>query len=67
MASVGIGRSVRPAHAQVDGDTIFALAAGEGVCDTSLLGAVAADLVAEATLRGVQRATSLGGVAALAS
>jgi L-aminopeptidase/D-esterase-like protein len=61
MASAGLSRTIRPAHAQVDGDTVFALAAGDGACDVSLLGAVAADLVAEATLRGVRRASSLAG------
>jgi len=62
MASVGISRTIRPAHAMVDGDTVFALAAGDAACDVSLLGAVAAEVVAEATLRGVLRATSLAGV-----
>jgi L-aminopeptidase/D-esterase-like protein len=64
MATAGITRTIRPAHAIVDGDTVFALAAGEGACDVSLLGAVAAEVVAQAALRGVRRATSLAGVRA---
>jgi L-aminopeptidase/D-esterase-like protein/N-acetylglutamate synthase-like GNAT family acetyltransferase len=62
MAGSGLARAVRPVHTQVDGDTVFALAAGERECDVSLLGAVAADLVALATMRGVLTARPLGGL-----
>ncbi len=62
MAGSGLARAVRPVHTQVDGDTVFALAAGERDCDVSLLGAVAADLVALATMRGVLTARPLGGL-----
>jgi L-aminopeptidase/D-esterase-like protein len=65
MASAGLSRTIRPAHAQVDGDAVFALAAGDGTCDVSLLGAVAADLVAASVLRGVRAARSLGGAPAV--
>lgn len=62
MANAGLARSVRPVHTLVDGDTIFALAAGEAECDVNLLGAVAADLVARAVMNGIMRARTLLGV-----
>lgn len=54
-ASTGIGRVVRPAQTIVDGDTTFALAAGDEPCDPLLLAVVAADLVARAALSAVGR------------
>lgn len=62
MAGAGIVRSIRPVHTMVDGDTVFALAAGERECDLNLLGAVAADTVAMAILRGILNAQPLGGI-----
>jgi ribosomal protein S18 acetylase RimI-like enzyme len=62
MAGAGIVRTIRPAHTMVDGDTVFALSAGEPECDLNLLGAVAADTVAMAILRGVLHAKPLGGL-----
>jgi L-aminopeptidase/D-esterase-like protein/GNAT superfamily N-acetyltransferase len=62
MAGSGLARAVRPVHTQVDGDTVFALASGERDCDVNLLGAVAAELVALATMRGVLTARPLGGL-----
>jgi L-aminopeptidase/D-esterase-like protein/ribosomal protein S18 acetylase RimI-like enzyme len=64
MAGAGITRTVRPAQTMVDGDTVFALAAGKLACDINLLGAVAADLVAMAVMRGVLSAESLAGLPA---
>ncbi len=54
----GIARAVRPAHTIVDGDVVFALAPGGSVPPLSLrlrLGAAAAQAVAEAILRAVER------------
>ena len=53
-ASTGLSRVMRPAHTLLDGDTVFALSAGEATCNPVLLGTVAADLVAEAALRAVR-------------
>ena len=63
MAHDGLARAVRPAHTPYDGDTIFAIATGEITSEVSLLrvGAIAADVTAEAILRGVRAATSLPG------
>jgi len=66
MAHDGIARAVNPAHTMYDGDTIFALATGQVPADTSLVGAYAAEAVASAIRDAVRRATSLGGVRAIA-
>ena len=66
MAHDGIARAVNPAHTMFDGDTIFALATGKVPTDTSLVGAYAAEAVADAIRDAVRRATSLAGVRAIA-
>ena len=66
MAQDGLARAVRPAHTMYDGDTIFALATGQGQsADVNLIGAFAAEVTAQAIVNAVQRATSLAGVPAL--
>jgi L-aminopeptidase/D-esterase-like protein len=62
MAHDGLGRAVRPAHTTYDGDTIFGLASGEVAADVNLIGAYAAEVMAEAIRNGVREARSLGGV-----
>lgn len=64
MAHDGLARAVRPAHTMFDGDTIFALATGAVGADVSLVGAYAAEVMAEAIRNGVRAATTLGGVRA---
>ena len=61
MAHDGLARAVRPAHTPVDGDTIFALATGslEGPAELLRIGALAADVTAEAIVRGVRAASGL--------
>jgi L-aminopeptidase/D-esterase-like protein len=67
MAHDGFARAITPVHTPVDGDTIFTLATGAHEHDDSVLviGALAADAMAEAILRAVRQATSAGGVPAL--
>ncbi len=65
MAHDGIGRTVRPSHTMLDGDTLFALATGEQEADVNVVGAFAAEVVAEAIVRAVRAAESLGGVPAV--
>ena len=67
MAHDGFARTISPVHTPVDGDTIFALATGARDGDDSLLviGALAAEVTAEAVLRGVRQATTAGGVPAI--
>ncbi len=66
MAQDGVARAVNPAHTMFDGDTIFALATGEIAADPSVVGALAAEAVADAIRRAALLATSLGGVRAVA-
>jgi L-aminopeptidase/D-esterase-like protein len=62
MAHNGIARTVRPASTLWDGDTVFALAAGERQIDASLAGAFAAEAMAQAVVRAVRAARSAGGI-----
>jgi len=64
MAHNGLARSIRPAHTLLDGDTIFALATGEKSADVNLIGAYAAEVVAQAVIRAVQTARPAGGLPA---
>ena len=54
MAQNGIARSTRPAHTMHDGDVVFALSTGELAADVSIVGEVAAQMVAAAIVRAVQ-------------
>src|SRR5687767_86876 len=65
MAQDGIARTIKPAHTMFDGDTIFTLATGEKKADVSTIGAYAAEVMAEAILRGVKMANSAGGLPGL--
>ena len=64
MAHDGIARAVNPAHTMFDGDTIFALASGEREADATLIGAYAAEAMAQAIRNAIRNATSLHGVKA---
>jgi L-aminopeptidase/D-esterase-like protein len=64
MAQDGIARAVRPAHTMLDGDTLFALSTGNVRADVNLVGAFAAEVVAEAIVRAVGAAESAGGLPA---
>ncbi len=64
MAQDGLARAVRPAHTMLDGDTVFALSTGEKKADVSLVGAFAAEVLAQAILRAVYAARPAGGLPA---
>lgn len=64
MAMNGVARRIRPANTMLDGDTIFTLATGKKKADVNIVGAYAAEVVAEAILRAVQAAKSAGGLPA---
>jgi len=67
MAHDGFALAIRPVHTMFDGDTIFALATGkpkDQPDDVSVIGAVAADVMAQAVLRAALKATGLAGVPA---
>lgn len=69
MAQAGLARCIAPVHTQHDGDLLFALATG-GIAGTiapaqlSVLGALSAEAVSRAVLRGVRAATGLPGLPA---
>ncbi len=62
MAQDGLARSVRPAHTMLDGDTIFALSTGNKEVDVNIVGAFAAEVLAQAILRAVRAARPVAGL-----
>ncbi len=62
MAQDGIARTIRPAHTMLDGDVIFALSTGTKKADVSIIGAFAAEVMAQAILRAVKMAKAAGGL-----
>jgi L-aminopeptidase/D-esterase-like protein len=64
IAHQGMVRTVSPVHTTLDGDLVITLANGELECDVNAIGLAAADAIAEAILRAVKAARSLGGLPA---
>jgi L-aminopeptidase/D-esterase-like protein len=66
MAHDGYARAISPVHTPGDGDTIFAMATGSfaGDPNLSLVGALAADAMADAIVRAATQATTSEGVPA---
>ena len=64
MAQDGLARTIRPAHTMLDGDTIFAMATGQKKADVSIVGAYAAEVLAQAIVRAVKMAKPAGGLPA---
>ena len=58
MAHDGYARSIRPVHTSADGDSIYAVSAGDIKADLDLTGALAAEVVSEAIIRAVSSAES---------
>ncbi len=72
MAQDGLARALRPVHAPMDGDVVFAAATGRapgavGPLELTRLGAAAADALARAIARGVHAAKKLDFPGALSS
>jgi L-aminopeptidase/D-esterase-like protein len=64
MANCGAARAIRPYHTTGDGDQLFAVSTGKVQrpdLSLTVVGALAADVVADAILRGVRAATSVEG------
>ena len=66
LASIGMARSISPVNTMFDGDVVFALSLGTQRADVNALGVAAAEAVAEAILRAVRLAPTLGGIPGLA-
>ncbi len=64
MAHQGLVRTILPVHTTLDGDLVIGLATGEVESDLNAVGLAAADAVAEAIVRAVKTATTLGGLPA---
>lgn len=62
MAQNGLARTIRPTHSMFDGDTIFVMATGEQRSDINLIGAYAAEVVADAIVNAVLYAKPAGGL-----
>lgn len=64
MADDGYARAVVPAHTMGDGDTFFALATGSwtGEANVTVIGALAAEAMADAVVRAATQATSSQGL-----
>lgn len=64
MADDGLARAIVPSHTLGDGDTVFALATGrwEGDANLTIIGALAAEAMAEAIVRAVSMAESIGDI-----
>jgi L-aminopeptidase/D-esterase-like protein len=64
MADDGLARALNPSHTVGDGDTVFALATGTwtGQADLTLVGALAADAMAEAIVRAAVMAEGSHGL-----
>jgi len=67
MADDGYARAIFPSHTMGDGDTLFSLATGrwDGQADVSLIGALAADVMAKALVQAVMQATGLPNIPAV--
>jgi len=63
MAHDGFARAISPSHLPSDGDAIFSLATGtlEGEANLTLVGALAAEVMADAILRAATQAESIEG------
>lgn len=67
MAHDGMARAVRPVHTGIDGDVVFALSVGAVQAEApqaspDLVGALAADMLAQAIVNGVRAAQSRYGL-----
>ena len=67
MAHDGYARAISPVHTPGDGDTIFALATGTlaGDGNANIVGALAAEAMADAIVRAATQATGLPGIPAV--
>jgi L-aminopeptidase/D-esterase-like protein len=66
MADDGYARAIAPSHTSGDGDTIFSLATGrwDGAADITVIGALAAEAMADAVVRAGTQATGVAGIPA---
>lgn len=61
MAHDGLARVINPIHTMCDGDTVFALCTGVISADVSMVGYLAAKVLAQAVLRAIYAAETIQG------
>ena len=61
MGHDGYARSIYPVHTSVDGDSIYAVSAGDVQADQDLVGTLASEVISEAIIRAVENAKSAYG------
>lgn len=64
MAQDGLARTIYPAHTMRDGDTMFAVSTGDLDAPVDVVGALAAEVMAAAIVRGIREADGTGGLPA---
>lgn len=68
MAHDGLARTINPAHTMFDGDTIFAIATSKNQsaqpANVTLIGALAAEAMAQAVIRAIKAARGIAGLPA---
>jgi len=62
MAHDGLALTIRPAHTMLDGDTLFVMATGKHKADVNIIGAFAAQAVAQAIINAVMKSEPAGGL-----
>ena len=65
LAQLGVARAIDPVNTMSDGDLVVAMSCGNARAPIDALGVAAAEAVAEAILRAVRMAPSLGGLPGL--
>ena len=61
MAHDGYARSIKPIHTTADGDSIYAVSAGDVDADQDVVGSLAAEVVSKAITRAIEHAESAYG------
>ena len=56
MGHDGYARSIHPVHTSADGDSIYAISAGDVRADQDLVGMLASEVISEAIIRAVEKA-----------
>ena len=65
MAHDGLARTIYPVHTMHDGDTVFAVATGQVDAMVDVVGALSAEVLAQAVIRAVRAAEGAGGLPAV--
>ena len=67
LAGLGVARTIYPVNIMSDGDIVIALSLGNEDANLDVLGVAGAEAVAQAIVRAVKLAPTMGGVPGLAS